>query len=397
MGWRRGEGGGPGGVPGSGPGAPGGPDTPGIPGMRAEGPRDPRLAGFARGGGWDCCRPGAGLAAVLAGVGGPGWRCRGAEPDELIGILGRVAALESWASAAKLGVVRELIRRDGLAPAAGPRHGDLPDQWSDSLNHELALALASSVQSAERTALMAWELGARLPGIAALLADGTLAYSKARLITETFQLLSDADAARAEAMLLPQLTGTTGKTYGQIVNLANRIATVVDPGLAERRRKAAVKHASRVQLFREQSGAAALSGRDLPPDETLSAYANVTVRATWYQDSGAFPGARMDQLRSTAYLDLINNVTADARIALGHLSTDTPDSEAAQDTQASVTDPGDDTGPGDGTPDDGEPVGSGPSGGHGPRGGSGNTDGCADPGSSDSGSHRPQDGNGSGS
>lgn len=125
----------------------------------------------------------------------------------LIGVLRRLAALESWASAAKLGVVRELIRQDGLPLLVRPRHGDLPDQWSDSLNHELALALAMSVQSAEKTALTAWELGARLPGIADLLADGTLTYSKAKLIAKTFQWLSDENAARAEAMILPQLPG----------------------------------------------------------------------------------------------------------------------------------------------------------------------------------------------
>jgi hypothetical protein len=106
------------------------------------------------------------------------------------------------------------------------------------------------VQSAEKTALTARELGARLPGIAALHADGTLAYAKARLIAETFEQLSDEDAAKAKAMILPQLTGTTGKTFGQIINLAARIANEVDPGLAERRRKAAVQHASRVRMFR---------------------------------------------------------------------------------------------------------------------------------------------------
>ena len=121
-------------------------------------------------------------------------------------------------------------------------------------------------------------------------------------------------------MLLPQLTGTTGKTYGQIMNLANRIANQVDPGLAERRRKAAVKHASRVNMFREESGAAALCGRELPTDETAAAHANVTARAAEYKDSGAFPDAGMDQLRATAYLDLINGVTADTRIAFGQLT-----------------------------------------------------------------------------
>jgi Domain of unknown function (DUF222) len=336
-------------------------------------PRDERLSGFGRDGEWDDCPPGPELAAILAAVAGREWRCPGAEPDELIGVLRRLAALESWASAAKLGVIRELIRQDNLPGPARPRHGDLPDQWSDSVNYELALALAVSVQSAEKTALTAWELGARLPGIAALHADGTLAYSKARLIAETFQQLSDEDAAKAEALILPQLTGPAGKTFGQIINLAARIANEVDPGLAERRREAAVRHASRVRMFREQSGAAALSGRDLPTDETLAAYANVTARAAEYKDSGVFPDARMDQFRTTAYLDLINGVTADARIAYGLLSTDGPDLESpspgtSDPEEASDARPTMDSA--DDDPDDDAPGGSEPPGGDGPGGSS---------------------------
>ena len=283
MGWQPGEGRGTGGEPVPWPGVPGGAGASG--GSGVPGARLPwtRRSGRCATGGCPVSRragngtlhlPGPELASVLSAVAGPEWRCPGAEPDELIGVLRRVAALESWASAAKLGVIRELIRHDDL-PSAGrpghgglpgrgglprhqdlPRHGDLPDAWSDSLNHELALALASSVGSAQLTALTAWELGARLPGIAALLAHGILTYAKAKLIAETFALLSDEDAARAEALLLPRLTGTTGKTWGQLLHLATRIANQVDPGLAERRRKAAVQHASRVQMFREQSGAA---------------------------------------------------------------------------------------------------------------------------------------------
>jgi uncharacterized protein DUF222 len=355
MGWQPGEHREAGGEPVPGPGMP-----------RGETPRDDRLSGFGRGEKWDDCPPGPELAAVVAAVAGREWRCPGAAPDELIGVLRRLAALEAWASAAKLGVIRELIRQDDPPDPARPQHADLPDQWSDSLNHELALALAVSVQSAEKTALTAWELGARLPGIAALHADGTLAYAKARLIAETFQELSDEDAAKAEAMILPQLTGPTGKTFGQIINLAARIANEVDPGLAKRRRKAAVQHASRVRMFREQSGAAALSGRDLPTDETLAAYANVTARAAEYKDSGVFPDARMDQLRTTAYLDLINGVTADARIACGFLSTDGPDLDfVSADTsdREETADAVPNTDPADDDPDDGGSGGSEPPGG----------------------------------
>jgi len=379
MGWRPGEGRATGDEPVPEPGMPGSSTASGtssaLGGLapRIETPRDERLSGFGRDGEWDDCPPGPELAAVLAAVAGRGWRCPGAEPDELIGVLRRLAALESWASAAKLGVIREMIRQDDPPGPGRPRHGDLPDQWSDSLNHELALALAVSVQSAEKTALTAWELGARLPGIAALHADGTLTYAKARLIAETFEQLSDEDAAKAEAMILPQLTGTPGKTFGQIIHLAARIANEIDPGLAERRRKAAVQHASRVRMFREQSGAAALSGRDLPTDETLAAYANVTARAAEYKDSGVFPDARMDQLRTTAYLDLINGVTADARIAYGLLSTDSPDLESPS-ADPSDPDKASEAGPiadlDDDDPDDGAPGGGEPPDGHGPDGSS---------------------------
>jgi hypothetical protein len=97
-----------------------------------------------------------------------------AEPGELIGVLRRWSALESWAGAAKLGVIRELIRADDFPFLNGPRHGDLPGQWSGSLTHEVALALASSAQSADKTMRAACELAARLPGTGRLIADGTL-------------------------------------------------------------------------------------------------------------------------------------------------------------------------------------------------------------------------------
>ena len=153
----------------------------------------------------------------------------------------------------------------------------------------MAPALALSIQSADKLLRTARELGARLPGIGRLLADGTLTVPKAGLVAETFEGLSDADAARAEELLIPELTGTTGKTFAQIERLAAGIADAVDPEAAERRREDAERRRSRVQMFRERAGTAALSGRDLPADETLAAYANVSARAEEYQDLRGLP------------------------------------------------------------------------------------------------------------
>ena len=142
--------------------------------------------------------PSGRLALLIDELSGPERRCPGADDDELVGLLRAWAAVESWAAGAKLGVIREMMRRDG-PPSPGSDHGDLPETWSPSLRYELAGALACSTQSAETTASLAWELQARLPGIGARLEDGTLTQPKARAVTETFGQLMDADAATAEA------------------------------------------------------------------------------------------------------------------------------------------------------------------------------------------------------
>ena len=259
--------------------------------------------------------------------------------------------MQSWAGAGLLGVIRALIRDDDLDFLGRPRHGDLPDVWDDSLVHEIALALAASAPSAEKTTRAAWELGARLPGVELLLRDGTLDLPRARLVAEVFEELSDENCAKAEEFLLPELTAPPRKTYTQVERLATAIAVGVDPDLAERRRKKAEQHRSRVTMFREQSGTAALSGRDLPTDQTLAAYANLDARARQYRDSGAFPKERIDRLRATAFLDLLNGISADARIACGSLSPDDP----RPDNPGPDNHGPDDHGPDDNGPDDNRP------------------------------------------
>ena len=152
-------------------------------------------------------------------------------------------------------------------------------------------------QSAEKLMWTAWELSARLPQTVALLARGVITYAKARAVDDALAPLTDAGAATAEALIVPELPG---KTYGQAEKLAVAAALTVDPGAAARRREEAERNRARVVLRRDPSGAASLAGYDLPTDQTLAAHANVCARAVAYRDSGQFPGARMDQLRALA-------------------------------------------------------------------------------------------------
>jgi len=217
-----------------------------------------------------------------------------------------------------MGLLRALMREEDLQLPGGGHHGDLPDEWSRSLTHEVSAALAMPPQSAEKLMRLAWDMAAVLPGIGGLLADGTLTYSKARAVDEALAALSEKDMAQAEAMILPRLAE---KTHGQVEKLAVQAAITVDPESAAKRREDAERNQAKVSLRRGQSGAVNLSGYDLPTDETLAAHAQVCARAAVYKDSGAFPDVRMDQLRAQAYLDLINGITAEARIAAGQPDT----------------------------------------------------------------------------
>jgi Domain of unknown function (DUF222) len=309
-----------------------------VPGPARRGP-DARLAMFARAGSpddsWKPPAPSGQLALLVDQLSGPERRCPGATADEKVGLMQTFAAIESWAASGKLGVIRDIMRAEA-PPSPGSDHGDLPETWSRSLRYELAGALACSTQSAESIASLAWQLGARLPRISRLLDDGSLTAPKARAVAELFTQLTDPDAATAEAMIADQLAG---KTYTQVLRLAEQAALTVDPGLSERWRKHVQENDARVTFFREQAGTAGLSGRDLPPDEALAAMANVNARAEHYKESEAFGDTSMDVLRAQAYLDLINDVPAATRIALAEQQNDadTADAWAAAEPEADAT------------------------------------------------------------
>jgi len=164
MGWQADDSSRPGELPGRGEGMP------------------KHLVGFDHGGTWDAAAPSAMLAAALDAAAGPEGLYEGAETGALVGVARQWAAIESWAAAGLLAALRAMMREDGEGRPLLRRRGDLPDGWNDSLNYEIAAALAMGPVSAGNLAGLAWTLGARLPGIGRLLADGTLTRAKAKLV-----------------------------------------------------------------------------------------------------------------------------------------------------------------------------------------------------------------------
>src|SRR6185437_344390 len=149
----------------------------------APGQREPLpelLASFGHGGAQAEAPPSAALAADLETAAGPNGLYEGADTDALVGIVRQWAAIESWAAAGLLAALRAMTREDAEGSPQLRRRGDLPDGWTDSLNYEVAAALAMGPVSAGNLAGLAWTLGTRLPGIGRLLAGGTLTRAKAK-------------------------------------------------------------------------------------------------------------------------------------------------------------------------------------------------------------------------
>ncbi len=116
-----------------------------------------------------------------------------------------------------------------------------------------------------------WTLGARLPGSRLRLpAGGILTLAKAEgQVAAVFEPLDEGEAARAEALILPEVAG---KTYFQVEELARPgrpwpwrrtwpSGGVVGGGAGAGRGSL---------VFREESGAVGLSGRDLPAGQALA-------------------------------------------------------------------------------------------------------------------------------
>ena len=379
------------------------------------GPRDLRLGDFGQGCWADQSR-GSGLLALEADDVSRPEVLQGATDDEVIGIGRAWRALETWVFARKIGVVRELIRRY----PANERYevdqaGGLPAEWDPRLHHEIAAALGISTVAAGKLANLAWTLEARLPGIGQALERNKLDPGRVKMIADETSVLDREDLfAKVEQIILAGLANC--RTWTDLLRVVQGAVITVDPEGAEKRRLQAERENARIRFWHENSGTCGLQGTGLPTDQALAAHANIEARALEYK---AVPiRQKIDILRVMAYLDILNGVTVDQRIAWAQadeaarkaedekLAAKAERRRAAQQAKAKGSREGeadghgedredggssggpDSSGPGGGAPDGGAPDGGAPDGGApdggapdggAPDGGGPDSDGNGDP------------------
>ena len=193
----------------------------------------------------------------------------------------------------------------------------MPASWDEFTVTELAAVLAESRGAAEDLLDRAHDLEVKLPGTRAAFRDGILRESKAEIIARAAVML-DADEARAAEALVLDRAGrlTPGGLRAAIAGAVMEVA----PEKARKRREQVAKDA-RVQRWAEDSGNAALMGRELPPAEVLAADQRITAWARELKKAGL--DGSMNELRARAYLDLL--LDKDSRP-----SQDAPDGRTAQ-------------------------------------------------------------------
>jgi uncharacterized protein DUF222 len=254
---------------------------------------------------------------------------------DLAAVAGAWRRLASWAQARELAAVAQIAARSAARDEdIGTGPDGRPVRIPASAAAEVALELTMSRFGASWWADLAVQLGWRLAATGAALESGAIDLARARLIAEATGPLSDENARKVEARVLP---AAEGQTTGMLRAALRRAVIVVDPAGAEQRRKDAERQ-SKVVLYPDQDNTATLAGQRLPAVHAAAAMARITAMARAMKASGA--GGGMDLLRAQTYLGLL----------LGTLPLiPPPDGAPPDDPPAGYPSPGD---PGDDPLDD---------------------------------------------
>ena len=254
--------------------------------------------------------------------------------NQLIGALHAGRRLENRAYYLQTRAIAEFARRRtgefetaiARGVPAGCRSGEFPGA-------ELAAELLVSRVEAGHRIDAAAGLAARLPKTLQGMSAGLIDAERAATIAAYTASLSPEDAALADEILAAAAPQVRAET------LARRAAALemkLDPQAATDRRERARRTAQRVEVRRERSGNASVSGRELGTADAMASKANIHALALRLRRAGA--EGTLDHLRAMVFNDLLQGRNPLDRTA------PVPEAPAADEAQAHDT-PGDTRGP----------------------------------------------------
>src|ERR1700678_3086344 len=158
---------------------------------------------------------------------------------------------------------------------------------------------------------MAQNIAGRMPSTLAGMAAGKIDRdrARARAISNATLHLSDELAAVADKLLAEAAPDIR---LADLQQKAARLETRLDPEGVQARKDEA-KRDRRVELRREDSGAASLAGRELDPAEALAGKASIDAEAVRLRNAG-LPGT-LAQIRAAVLLDRIHQRSPWDRLA----------------------------------------------------------------------------------
>jgi hypothetical protein len=268
--------------------------------------------------------PGPGLTALLGdAVGALGEL----DARQMLGAGSAARRMRAHADYQEVMAVAKFARRRAALLEASRARGDrVRSRDAEYPAEELGFEMTASAYTAGLLLDMAANIVGRLPSTLAGMASGVIDRDRARAISNATLHLPDDLAAEADKILAeaaPELR------LSDLHAKAGRLEARLDPE-GVRRRKDEARRDRRVELRREDSGAACLAGRELDPAEAISGKASIDAEAVRLRNAG-LPGT-LAQIRAAILIDRIHQRSPWDRLA--PLPEPEPEPEPAPDPDA---------------------------------------------------------------
>ena len=229
---------------------------------------------------------------------------------QLLGAGSAARRLQAHAVYLETMAVAEFARRRQEQFEASKARGDkVRSRDGEYPAEELGFEMTATAYSAAILIDMAQNIVGRMPSTLAGMAAGKIDRDRARAISNATLHLSDELAAVADKILAEAAPDIR---LADLQQKAARLEARLDPEGVQARKDEA-KRDRRVELRREDSGAASLAGRELDPAEALAGKASIDAEAVRLRNAG-LPGT-LAQIRAMILMDRIHQRSPWDRLA----------------------------------------------------------------------------------